>query len=330
MGTRGNGAKEGNSIVTEQIEKFVVCVYAPDDWIELRALQEGKAKKDWTPAAALIQLAEKLQKLNADGWNIYAGPNPRKEKGQSGDEAVKLCRCLFADFDDVAGSAVISPADIVLAQIEEKHLPKPTLLINSGHGIHAYWRLSEPLEPDQWRQLQRRLNQTIGSDPAIKNPERLMRLPGFQNVKAEPVDCSIVYAEPDLVYELPDIVKHLAKLPKPRTTPAGTTAGKKPGLMERKGRAVLYASKWPVVAEGQGRNNAAFAHACQLRRDFDLPDSEAWEILSQWNDRNSPPLDDQELRQAFSGAEKYGKRSAGNKLTLSNRIAPPRRVARPD
>jgi hypothetical protein len=308
------GAEKGNSILNKQIEQFVACIFEPDDWVELRTLQDGKAQKFWTPAASLNQLAEQLQKLNADGFNIYAGPNPRREKGQSGDDAVKLCRCLFADFDDLAGSAVIKPADIVRAQIEERQLPKPALLINSGHGIHAYWRLKEPLEPDKWRQLQQRLNLTIGSDPAIKNPERLMRLPGFKNVKAEPVDCSIIYAKPELVYDLTDIVKHLARLPKPKPTPAGAIAGKRPGLMEHKARAMLYASKWPSVAEGQGRNNAAFAHACQLLRDFDLPDAEAWEILLQWNAGNNPPLDERELRQAFEGAEKYGKLPAGTKL----------------
>jgi KaiC/GvpD/RAD55 family RecA-like ATPase len=308
------GETKGNRIVTEQIGKFVACIFEPDDWIELRALQDGKAQKFWTPAASLTQQAEQLRKLNAEGFNIYAGPNPRKEKGQSGDDAVNLCRCLFADFDDVAGGAVITPADIVSAQIEEKGLPKPTLLINSGHGIHAYWRLSEPLEPVNWRQIQQRLNLTISSDPAIKNPERLMRLPGFKNVKAEPVDCSIVYAGPNLVYELADIVKHLARLPKPKSISTGTAAGKRPGAMEHKARAMLYAAKWPVIAEGQGRNNAAFAHACQLRRDFDLPDAAAWEILLQWNAGNNPPLSETELRQAFIGAEKYGKRPAGTKL----------------
>jgi len=302
----------------KQLEQFVVCLFEPKDWVELRALKDGQAKKFWTPAKSLIQQAEQLQKFNAKGFNIYAGPNPRREKGQSGDEAVKLCRCLFADFDDVIGSAVISSADIVSAQIEEKQLPKPTLLINSGHGIHVYWRLTKPLESDKWRQLQQRLNLTIDSDPAIKNPERLMRLPGFKNVKAEPVDCSIISAEPGQVYDLADIVKHLAKLPKPKPVTTGTAAGKRPGPMEHKARAMLYASKWPSVAEGKGRNNAAFAHACQLRRDFALPAAEAWEILQSWNAGNNPPLDERELRQAFVGAEKYGKHPAGIKLDKPN------------
>ena len=308
--------------MTAEIEQFVACVYYPDDWIELRALQDGKARKFWMPAGSLIQQAEQFRKLNIEGWNIYAGPNPRKEKGQSGDDSVKLCRLLFADFDDVAGSAVISPADIVSAQIEEKDLPKPSLLINSGHGIHAYWRLSEPLEPDKWRQVQQRLNLSIGSDLAIKNPERLMRLPGFKNVKAEPVDCSIIYAEPDRVYKLEDIARHLISLPKSKAPPAVTAAVDRPAPMEHKARVMLYASKWPSVAAGKGRNNAAFTHACQLRRDFDLPDAEAWEILLQWNAGNNPPLPDAELQQAFTGAKKYGKRPAGTALNKPNQKRP--------
>jgi len=299
-----------------QLENFVSCIYEPEDWVEIRALKDGNARKLWSPASELNKLSGKLRSLNKDAFNIYFGPNPRKGQDCSGDESVCLCRCLFVDFDGICGSAHFSPSDIALAQISEVGLPKPTVAINSGHGVHCYWRLTSPIEPGFWQELQQRLNATVGSDPVIKNPERLMRLPGFLNTKSEPyVKCETVCIDPSLVYEVDNILPHLKKLPKPEKSPlVQTQPGERPGRLEHKARAMLYASKWEGIAEGQGRNNSAYKHACQLRRDFDLPDDEAWAILADWNQSNTPPLSDAELRQALENSTKYGKRQVGTKL----------------
>ncbi len=299
-----------------QLENFVSCIYEPEDIVELRALPPGR--KLWCQASQLDKMIEQLQELNQQGSNIYFGPNPRKASGCSGDVNVCLCRCLFVDFDGICGSAHFSPSDIALAQISEAGLSKPTIAIHSGHGVHCYWWLTSPLEPGFWQELQQRLNATVGSDPVIKNPERLMRLPGFLNTKSEPyVKCEIVYIDPSLIYEIDDILPHLKELPKPGKTPVQTQQGERPGRMEHmehKARAMLYASKWESIAEGQGRNNAAYKHACQLRRDFDLPDNETWAILADWNQSNTPPLSDAELRQALENSTKYGKCKVGTKL----------------
>ena len=77
--------------------------------------------------------------------------------------------------------------------------------------------------------------------------------------------------------------------------------------LEQKARAMLYAAKWGSCAEG-GRNNAAYAHACQLR-EFDLSEADAFEILADWNKGNRPPLPEAEIRKAFGeimeGAKKF-------------------------
>ncbi|MBC8471326.1 MAG: AAA family ATPase [Planctomycetes bacterium] len=296
--------------------EFVNTIFEPDDWVELRALKGGAARKLWSRACELQKLKTKLLNLNKDTWNIHFGPNPRKEYGCSGDESVDLCRCIFVDFDNLCNSTHCSLSDIALAKITEAGLQRPSVVINSGHGVHCYWRLKGPLEPGFWQEIQQRLNNTVDSDSSIQNPERLMRLPGFLNTKSEPyVKCEIVYVESSLVYDVDKIISHLKELPKPDpTTPIPTQTTKRPGHMEHKARVMLYASKWEGVTEGEGRNKAAYKHACQLRRDFDLPDSEAWAMLTEWNQSNTPPLSDVELRQAFENSNKYGKKQVGTKL----------------
>jgi hypothetical protein len=291
--------------------EFTNTIFEPGDWIELRALKGGSAQKLWSKAFEVQALAGRLKSLNEEAFNIYFGPNPRKAAGVSGDDSVDLCRCIFVDFDGIGAA---NKSGIVMAKIMQAGLPRPTIAVSSGHGVHCYWRLNSPLEPGLWSELQARLNVTVGSDTSIKNPERLMRLPGFLNCKSEPfVKCEIIYVEPSLIYNIEDIEHKLCEL-LPKDEPQPAQPAKRPARMEHKARAMLYASKWEGIIEGQGRNNAAYKHSCQLRRDFDLPDNEAWLILSDWNRANNPPLSDAELRQAFDSSTKYGKHQVGTKL----------------
>ena len=71
-------------------------------------------------------------------------------------------------------------------------MPEPTVVILSGHGVHAYWRLVEPMTNlAEWTAIQKRLIDLLGSDKSIHDPPRIMRLPGFLNVKREPhVPCA--------------------------------------------------------------------------------------------------------------------------------------------
>lgn len=122
---------------------------------------------------------------------------------------------------------------------------------------------------------------------------------------------------------LSEIEAHLAELPKPPAKSEKAPAkANTDGYAERKGRALLHSAKWDHYGEGEGRNQAAFRHSADLRRDFDLAEADAWEIIRQWNDGNRPPLGEQELRQAFNAGLKYGKHEPGSKLNQKKRGKP--------
>lgn len=117
-----------------------------------------------------------------------------------------------------------------------------------------------------------------------------------------------------MTVSLSQIESHLVESTEPPVQTEKARAKANPNeYTERKGRALLYAAKWDHCAEGE-RNQAAFRHAADLLRDFDLPENDAWEIIRQWNDGNGPPLDERELRQAFDDGLKYGKHPPGAKL----------------
>lgn len=181
------------SIITETL-------FEPSDIVELRCIRgktpDVQIKKLWTTAAMLPDMADELHELNEQGYNIYFGPNPRKESGKSGDNNVLLARCLFCDFDDIEPGDGCGMFEFVHTDIFLAGLPEETMAVHSGHGIHVYWRLAEPiLDLNQWKQTQEKLNRRLGADVTIKNPERIMRIPGYLNTKEQPFqDCFVCWS----------------------------------------------------------------------------------------------------------------------------------------
>ena len=179
----------------KDLEIFVSAIYGPDDIVELRLLAKGqKSVQKWMNACELLQYYPVLTDYNQKGYNIYAGVNPRKKHQVSGDDNVLLARCLFADFDGIEPLDGCGRWEVVSDRIFQADLPQPDLIIHSGHGIHTYWMIQEPLaDLDLWRSTQHQMNLGIQADICVKNPERIMRLPGFLNVKTEPhTECFIV------------------------------------------------------------------------------------------------------------------------------------------
>jgi len=286
--------------MTDQIRQFVECVYEPDDTVEIRAIgkrdgERAQIHKQWTRAGALSEQASDLAALNRQGFDVYVGLNARTGGGVSGDKSVATCRCLFADFDGLAPECM---QDEALNRIMDAELPLPTLIVASGHGVHAYWRLREPIDPGKFYVLQARLAYTLDSDRKVKNPERVTRLPGFDNVKAEPVPCRIIAGDPARRFDVVELASKIKEIPQAQEIVA---APQHPAPLEVRGRATLYIAKCPGVVEGE-RNDAAFRHAKHLLNDFDLDPSEAWSLLVDWNRGNQPPLSEAELRQTFDSA----------------------------
>src|SRR5262245_19441691 len=141
------------------LDCYVRCLFEPEDIVEQRSLPA--ASQEWYPAADLPVRAARLSQANYGGQNIYAGVNPRRRQGGGTGQDVLLARSLFADWDGLS-------IEQVQQVIGRARLPDPTVLIFSGHGVHAYWRLIDPLHNlSQWTELQKRLIATVASDPAV-------------------------------------------------------------------------------------------------------------------------------------------------------------------
>lgn len=151
-----------------------------DEWLslEIRLLARGSSPVvlKYKPDPDGIQMAvEDICHWNAKRRNAYACVNPLKENvgGPASDDAIGAAFCVFADCDDQAsGNALKALAG-----------PKYTHVIMTGTvpypRAHGYWELAEPqTDMDAWSDMQRRIAAALGSDRAVVNPSRIMRIAG--------------------------------------------------------------------------------------------------------------------------------------------------------
>lgn len=322
-----------------QLALFASLLWDHDDLIEVRRLEragDGRVHavgSTWHTAERLTDAAAALLDANAArSIDPYAGILPRTHVGGVTDGDVVAAGSCFVDFDGLT-------ADDGLGRIRSAQLPEPTLAVASGHGLHAYWRFDEPLaDLGLWQAIQERLIFLLHSDRTIKNPSRIMRLPGFRNHKPPPADCRILFGVPGRYYNVDDFTAALDEAVEPPADPDANGNGQHSPIIATKpvvsrlaviGRATLFAAKVENKAEGDGRNHAGYNLSAGLKNDFQLTDDEAWPILTVWNAGNRPPMSDVELRDVLANGTKYADRPAGHALRYDSAALPAGLAPRP-
>lgn len=124
--------------------------------------------------ANLKDCYEELVALNTAGAGIYFSVNEIKQGAQRVAQNVTNVRAHFIDLDG-------SPIEPVL---EFEH--KPDLILNTSIGKwHAYWLMREPTLPDanRFREVQKAMAVKWSGDKSVSDLPRVMRLPGFYNMK---------------------------------------------------------------------------------------------------------------------------------------------------
>jgi len=162
---------------------FLRSIFAPDDWIEIRLLPLGASRwfqhTDDAEAFRVMSWAAERNARERDPDNVYFGVHPRRESGKRGDSNVLQFSALIADWDDT------SPDDAI-ARCEQAGLPALNRVVFSGGGTHGYWFLDQPItDAATYRLLIKGIAWAVGSDKCVHNPERLLRVPGFDNVKPD-------------------------------------------------------------------------------------------------------------------------------------------------
>ena len=210
---------------------------------------------------------------------------------------------LFMDIDTSASASTAekkvpaSPEQAV--KLLQKLKTPPSAIVNSGHGIHAYWRLQEPeaVNADNLERIKNTLKsfaeniaKALGDytdiDTSASEPARVLRVPGTQNRKGQPVPVELL--------ELSGRDYNLGTLTK--------TAQQEGERAERHRRELE--SLPDAIIEG-GRNDTLHRLACSLwARKY--PEAEVYQLIHEVNrERCIPPLQGNEVNTLTASALKH-------------------------
>lgn len=137
-----------------------------------------------------------------------AGGNPYMKPQRVAHNCVGF-KSLWMDIDlkgagtweEQATTAILS----VVEMCSKNALPKPTILVRSGNGLHVYWTFNAAVETTVWKQMAESLKQValnhglVGFDPVCTaDAARILRVPGTFNWKdpAQGKPVQVVKASP--------------------------------------------------------------------------------------------------------------------------------------
>jgi len=149
--------------------QFFQILRKTKDSIRLRAFYpSGHPFKAGDSGRKAAPSRDVVQSWQTEGRGVYVVIND----GGDNDSEITACRAIFCEWDD-------RPKDWQVSAWQDLGLPEPTMQVDTGgKSIHSYWVLTDPISPDLWRSLQKRLLEHADADRTLKNPSRVMRLPG--------------------------------------------------------------------------------------------------------------------------------------------------------
>lgn len=176
----------------------------PGEHIELRAFKKGAIEREFHRYSAIAVQA--ALRLSHRGFDVFVGVAPRvcaeseditrcPHKARGGKDHIARIGWAFVEID--TGKGEYENVGDILARLDALALP-PDMVIASGGGCHAYWRLEPPTsDVHRFERLTRVLQRHLGHDPAV-DISRVLRVAGTTNHKyAERPTVSVLRWRPD-------------------------------------------------------------------------------------------------------------------------------------
>jgi putative DNA primase/helicase len=235
----------------------------------------------------------RLCALSRRGAGVFVTVNRTNLKGRRKGDIVAVRACI-ADFDRV-------DIDRIVEQLAKFELTPHVIVESSPGNFHAYWRIEEE-KVDWFTPAQQRLNAVLGSDPAVKDLPRVMRLPGFPHQKNPPAlfITQIVRIDERQPYSAEAFVKALAVADETTQRTSGANVIAFPDL----GAATEGGLPEPIDWT-RGYDEARAQHGAHAPRRA-VPGLQRYDggatlaKCMEWNLLNRPPLDDEEVRDVVS------------------------------
>lgn len=182
------------------IAEFLTFFWHEGTFGEIRAYGLPKRYSTWCEPASFDSVMAAVswsQRMNDAGWSVGFGVNPRDRRREPAGTMEEVPGYVAIPFDwdsrDQAKRGLGILRDFGF---------RPTILVNSGRGIHAYLRLREGNKA-RVRGIAKAANKACESDP-VYDPARIMRLPGSVNWRVGQRAEILIY-EPSIWYGLEDL-----------------------------------------------------------------------------------------------------------------------------
>ena len=167
----------------------------------------------------------------ADDENVFYGVCPR-ENMKPGQDGIRFLVALWAGLDlapnRYSGKDGYFPGPAQAAKAVRGFPLSPSIVVESGLGLHLYWLFNEPVEISAANGIGGILRRLSGHF-LCKAPVRLdsvLRLPETTNLRdpAHPMRCTVKFINAALRYSFADILKMDEELAKTLIEPAQQTA----------------------------------------------------------------------------------------------------------
>lgn len=215
---------EKNENHTAEALKFLRAVYPKGPWV-LTAISPERTKVEtatFTDSDECFSWIDERNGFSNLYWMVNTPRSRLKKKAERED--VLMVTMFHVDIDPPPGRSPGLAKKIALEKLNEKRsesVPKPSIIIDSGNGIHAYWLLKDPILIDgraekyeDAKLYNKQLEILFGGDNC-HNIDRIMRLPGTINIpdrkKAQkgykPVLAEVLSIDTALKYEQSQFVR---------------------------------------------------------------------------------------------------------------------------
>ncbi|WP_324075202.1 MAG: AAA family ATPase [Erythrobacter sp.] len=122
---------------------------------------------------------------NGNGRNVYWTVNRVRERIHKKPKKTDMTAARFAHLDiDPPKDGTLWDRAGKLAGLQALD-PQPSMIIDSGNGLQAYWRLNDGVAPEEIVAINSALIASQSGDKGTQNHDRLMRVPGFVNFPSE-------------------------------------------------------------------------------------------------------------------------------------------------
>lgn len=173
-------------------QEVLLGLFNPEDNVNIRVFADRRGDvftgtKLSVECGKFASLEKTLKEHNAKNRGIFFVVN----SGGQDDASITRINAQFTEMDE--GSF-----EEQQKKIDEFSLA-PSMIIKTRKSLHTYWFVKNA-EVALFRNIQKRLVEKFGGDPMCVNESRVMRLPGFNHCKKEPIGVKCILFHPERKY----------------------------------------------------------------------------------------------------------------------------------